>query len=497
MTRVEKMVVTRTATVRDALAAVDAGGEGIALLVDTDERLIRAITDGDLRRLILKGASLDSSIEALTEVTPVTASLGIAPLAALGIMNKHSISHLPLLDKDGRPREVILRRLIDAPVLLSSPHLGDDEIGYVLEAFRTNWIAPLGPNVDAFEVELAQSVGIGHAAAVVSGTAAIHLALRVLSIGHGDRVFCSSLTFIATASPIVYQGAEPVFIDSDPDTWNMSPTALRQALVDANAEGNLPKAVIAVNLYGQSCDMDPILAAAAEFGVPVIEDAAESLGATYKGKPSGTLGRLGIYSFNGNKIITTSGGGMLVSDDEALIAKARFLSTQAREDAPWYEHEQIGYNYRMSNVLAGIGRGQLKVLERRVEARRTVYARYARGLADIDGVRMMPEAEFGRATHWLSACTIDPDKVALSPSELIAVLRRERIEARHVWKPMHLQPIFQAKPYYRHEGTDVGRSLFETGVCLPSGSNMDVEQQDRIIDILRSALLGRGNGARA
>jgi dTDP-4-amino-4,6-dideoxygalactose transaminase len=491
MTRIREMSLTRSATVREALAAVDAGGDGIALLLDDGGRLLRTVTDGDLRRLILEGASLDSTLAALAETAPVTASLGIDPLAALEIMNKHAVSHLPLLDEGGRPQDVLLRRLIDAPVLLSTPHLGDDEIGYVMEAFRTNWIAPLGPNVDAFESELAQYARVGHAAAVSSGTAAIHLALRVLDVGPGDRVFCSSLTFVATAAPIVYQSAEPVFIDSDPETWNMSPQALRQALEQASAEGSLPKAVIVVNLYGQSSDMDPIVAAAAKFGVPVVEDAAESLGATYKGRPSGTLGRLGIFSFNGNKIITTSGGGMLVSDDEALIRRARFLSTQAREDAPWYQHEELGYNYRMSNVLAGIGRGQLKVLDQRVEARRAVYARYADGLADIPGFRMMPEADFGRATHWLSACTLEPGVSAVSPAELMAVLRSERIEARHLWKPMHLQPVFKGRLYYGHEGGDVSKSLFETGVCLPSGSNMKPEQQDRIIDIMSSALLGR------
>ncbi|MDX1253556.1 MAG: aminotransferase class I/II-fold pyridoxal phosphate-dependent enzyme [Gammaproteobacteria bacterium] len=379
---------------------------------------------------------------------------------------------------------------MDEQILLSTPHLGSWEREFVDEAFRTNWIAPLGPNVDAFEREIAAHVGISYAAALSSGTAAIHLALRMLNVGPGDVVFCSSLTFVASANPIVYQWAQPVFIDSEPESWNMSPVALEKAFDRAKREGKLPKAVIVVNLYGQSADMDPIMAICRQYGVPVIEDAAESLGATYKGKASGTFGLMGVYSFNGNKIITTSGGGMLVSEDEGLIKQARFLATQARDPAPHYEHTQVGFNYRMSNILAGVGRGQLKVLESRVEARRSVFKRYQDGLAHISALRWMPEPPSGRGTHWLTACLIDSTQSNITPAELMLRLSRERIEARHIWKPMHSQPLFSSCAYYSHEEkTSISDQLFLQGLCLPSGSNMSIEQQDRIIGIIESVFI--------
>jgi dTDP-4-amino-4,6-dideoxygalactose transaminase len=375
---------------------------------------------------------------------------------------------------------------VDSQILLSTPHIGTSELAYVEEAFRTNWIAPLGPNVDAFESELAALVGAGYAAALSSGTAAIHLALRLLDVRAGDTVFCSSLTFVASANPILYENAIPVFIDSEPETWNMSPIALQTAFAQADKEGRLPKAVIVVNLYGQSADMDPILAICNQYQVPVIEDAAESLGATYKGRASGTLGRLGVYSFNGNKIITTSGGGMLVSDNAALIARARHLSTQSREAAAHYEHTEIGYNYRMSNVLAGIGRGQLQVLNQRVTSRRHVFATYERLLADVPEIEWMPEASYGRANRWLTACTLSGSR---QPADLIKALAKEKIEARPVWKPMHIQPLFAGRAFFPHgPGLDVAADLFHRGVCLPSGSNMTEEQVGRIADVIRAAL---------
>ncbi|MBS0307495.1 MAG: aminotransferase class I/II-fold pyridoxal phosphate-dependent enzyme [Proteobacteria bacterium] len=377
---------------------------------------------------------------------------------------------------------------MDEQILLSTPHMGSAELEFVEEAFRTNWIAPLGPNVDAFEKELAALVGIGHAAAVSSGTAAIHLALRLLNIGAGDEVFCSTLTFAASANPIVYQGAKPVFIDSGPESWNMSAAALEKAFVAAEKKGRLPKAVIVVNLYGQSADMDPILALCDRYGVPMIEDAAESLGAQYKGKASGTFGRLGIYSFNGNKIITTSGGGMLISDDRELIEKARFLATQARDPAPHYEHTQIGYNYRMSNILAGVGRGQLKVLEDRVLSRRAVFEKYREALADVSCLQWMPEPDWSYSTHWLSACTIDPAVTQIGGTALIQRLAQEMIEARPIWKPMHLQPVFADCAYFSHGETSVSDRLFKQGVCLPSGSNMSEAQLERICAAIRKAL---------
>ena len=488
MTDIQKLLVRNSTTLREAMAALEATGRTILLRVNVADRLERTVTDGDLRRLLMGGASLDDTLAALPARPPACTRDGRDRVAALAIMNQRVIDQLPVVDDDGRPIGLFLRRDLDSQILLSTPHMGDEELAFIESAFRTNWIAPLGPNVDAFESELAMHVGISHAAAVSSGTAAIHLALRLLGIRSGDRVFCSTFTFVATANPILYEGAIPVFIDSEPGTWNMSPAALARAFAEAAATQTLPKAVLIVNLYGQSADLDPLLALCHAHGVPVIEDAAESLGATYKGRASGTFGRLGVFSFNGNKIITTSGGGMLVSNDRALIEQARFLATQARDRAPYYQHSQIGYNYRMSNVLAGIGRGQLKVLEQRVTARRGIFARYAAGLAGLP-LTWMPEASFGRSTRWLSTCALQAGDRGLDAPGFIGQLGREKIEARHVWKPLHLQPLFAGCAYYPHEpGHSVSDDLFAHGVCLPSGSNMTAEQQERVIRAIRNAL---------
>jgi pyridoxal phosphate-dependent aminotransferase EpsN len=360
---------------------------------------------------------------------------------------------------------------------------------YINEAFETNWIAPLGPNVDAFEREIANYVGVNDAVAVSSGTAAIHLALSLLEVKKGDRVFCSSLTFVASANPIIYLGAEPVFIDSEPDTWNMSPPALEMALRDAAIEGVLPKAVIVVNLYGQSAKMDEIESLCNSYNVPIIEDAAESIGSTYKGKPSGTFGRLGIYSFNGNKIITTSGGGMLVSDDIELLKHARFLATQAKDPAIHYQHSKLGFNYRLSNVLAGIGRAQLEVLDERVKARRSIFSRYYQALSHIPGLHFMPELENTFSNRWLTALTIDKDITGVTVEEILQVFAEENIEARPVWKPLHLQPLFEGVRYYQHnQSENVSEQLFNNGICLPSGSNMTEMDQMRVINCLINVL---------
>lgn len=374
-------------------------------------------------------------------------------------------------------------------IYLSSPHMSGNEQKYINEAFETNWIAPLGPNVDAFEREIATYTGVNEAAAVSSGTAAIHLALSLLGVEKGDTVFCSTLTFIASANPILYLGAEPVFIDSEPETWNMSPQALGNALKDAASIGKLPKAVLVVNLYGQSAKMDELLAICDEYDVTLIEDAAESLGSFYKGKPSGSFGRFGIFSFNGNKIITTSGGGMLVSNDGAAIQKARFLATQARDPAPHYQHSSVGYNYRMSNILAGIGRAQLEVLEERVEARRMIFARYYEELAGILGINFMPELEHTYSNRWLTALTVDAKEVGVTVTQLLKALEIENIEARPVWKPLHLQPLFKDVKYYPHEGEEsLADSLFMNGICLPSGSNMEELDQARVINCIKNQL---------
>lgn len=481
--RIDDLLIRPETTLREALAAMSRGARNILLLVEPDGRLRRTVTDGDLRRLLLDGTALESTLDLLPDRTPWTVAEGTGPESVLALMHRHGIDQVPVLDAAGRPVGVHLRRELDRPILLSTPHLSEHEREYVEQAFASNWIAPLGPNVDAFERELADRVGVGHAAALSSGTAAIHLGLKLLGVEPGDTVFCSSLTFVATANPVRYLGAEPVFIDSEPTTWNMSPLALARAMEDADRRGRLPKAVVPVGLYGQSPDMDPIVAICRRYGVPILEDAAESLGATYQGRDAGTFGRLGIYSFNGNKIITTSGGGMLVGDDPELIERARFLATQARDPAPHYQHTETGFNYRMSNILAGIGRGQLEVLDERVAQRRGVFDRYLLGLGHLDGFGWMPEPEGFHSTRWLTAATIDPDAVGLSAGDLVRRLAEVRIEARPVWKPMHLQPLFEGCPYWSHEpGRSVSDDLFARGICLPSGSNMTPEEQRRVID---------------
>ncbi|WP_446715867.1 DegT/DnrJ/EryC1/StrS family aminotransferase [Bacillus sp. OTU2372] len=367
--------------------------------------------------------------------------------------------------------------------------MSGNELKYINEAFQTNWLAPLGPNVDAFEKELANHVGVNEAVAVSSGTAAIHLALSLLDVKKGDKIFCSSLTFIASANPIIYQGAEPVFIDSEPETWNMSPQALKRAFKKAASDGKLPKAVVVVNLYGQSAKMDEIISLCDEYDVPIIEDAAESLGSTYKGKASGTFGKFGIYSFNGNKIITTSGGGMLISNDSDLLRKARFLATQARDPAPHYQHSQIGFNYRMSNILAGIGRAQLQVLENRVHARKSIFDKYNLELSNLPGFYFMPELKETTSNRWLTALTIDKYESGVSVKELLNALSEENIEARPVWKPLHLQPVFQGVQYYPHSPNDsISDLLFESGICLPSGSNMTDDDLLRVIQCIKDVV---------
>jgi pyridoxal phosphate-dependent aminotransferase EpsN len=365
---------------------------------------------------------------------------------------------------------------------LSSPHMGEWEQRYVAEAFATNWVAPVGPHVEAFEREFCQLTGARHAAAVSSGTAALHLALQLVGVGAGHEVLVSTLTFSASANPVRYLGGVPTFVDSERASWNMDPALLEQALSRRARDGKLPKAVVVVHLYGQSADLEPILAACARYGVPLIEDAAEALGTTYKGRAPGTFGKAGVFSFNGNKIITTSGGGMLVSEDEALVRHAVKLATQARDPAPHYEHSEVGYNYRLSNVLAGIGRGQLRVLEDRVQARRRNFDYYARHLGDLPGVQFMPEAPWGRHTRWLTTLTIDPAKFGADREAVRAALERENIEARPVWKPMHLQPVFRGCECV---GGAVSEELFEQGLCLPSGSNLAESDLQRVVSIVQ------------
>lgn len=357
----------------------------------------------------------------------------------------------------------------------------------VAEAIASNWIAPTGPDVDALEREFAAAVGSAHAAATGSGTAALHLALRLAGVGPGDTVFVSTLTFVASVNPALYLGATPYFIDSERRSWNMDPALLEEALEAHARRGKLPKAVVLVHLYGQSADVAPIKAACDRYGVTLIEDAAEALGATYHGRAPGTFGPFGIYSFNGNKIITTSGGGMLVSEDGAAVARARKLASQAREPAPHYEHVEVGYNYRLSNVLAALGRVQLRRLEDCVAARRRVFGIYRDGFAELPGLSFMPEAPWGRCTRWLTCLTIDPEEFGTDRDAVIASLAAANIEARPVWKPMHQQPVFAGLGV---AGGAVADDLFARGVCLPSGSALTAEQLVRVIGIVRRVAAG-------
>lgn len=370
--------------------------------------------------------------------------------------------------------------MTQSKIWLSSPHMGGGELKYVNEAFDTNWVAPLGPNVLGFEKDLETYIGEGKAiAALSSGTAAIHLALVLLDVRPGDEVICQSFTFSASANPILYQGAQPVFVDSEKETWNICPVALEAAIVDRIAKGRKPKAIIAVHLYGMPCKVEAIQAISLKHGIPLIEDSAEALGSTYKGQKCGTFGYFGALSFNGNKIITTSGGGALVTPNIELKEKAVFFATQSRDQAPHYQHSEIGYNYRLSNICAGIGRGQMEVLNKHILLRRAMHDFYVSYFKNIDGVTVFsePSSEY-YSNHWLTAILIDPSKTGGKTREDLRIaLEKENIECRPLWKPMHLQPIFEDCPYYGH---DTAEKLFENGLCLPSGSNLGEDEKERI-----------------
>lgn len=371
---------------------------------------------------------------------------------------------------------------MDKKVFLASPHMSKEgyEQEYVKEAFDTNWIAPLGANVNNFEKELAEYVGAGHAAALSSGTAAIHMGLQALGVQKGDIVFCQALTFSASANPIVYKEATPVFIDSEYETWNMDPKALEKAF-----EKYTPKAVIVVHLYGIPAKMDEIMKICQKHNVPILEDAAESLGATINGKQTGTFGKFGAFSFNGNKIITTSGGGMLVSDDEERIAKVRFWATQSREKFRYYEHKEIGYNYRLSNISAGIGRGQLKVLDERIAEKTGIYNTYKEGFKNIKEIQMQPYMQNSKPNFWLSAIILDKDS-KVTPLQIIEALEKENIESRFIWKPMQLQPVFADRDFITlNESGSVSEDIFSRGVCLPSDTKMTKEEQAKVIEIIK------------
>ena len=369
-------------------------------------------------------------------------------------------------------------------ILLSVPHMGGGEQQYVAEAFASNWLSTVGPNLGAFEEEFEARIGLP-SVALASGTAAIHLGLRLLDVGPGDDVFCSTLTFAASANPVRYLGATPTFIDSDRATWNRDPELLEDALRDRAKRNRLPRAIIVVHLFGQCADMDPIIDAADRYGVPVLEDAAEALGATYQGRPAGTFGAVAAFSFNGNKIITTTGGGMLVTRKREWANRARFWSTQARDPGIAYEHSELGYNYRMSNVLAGIGRGQLRVLDLRIEQRRSIAFRYRDAFADVPGISLMPQAPYGLHSNWLSCFLIDENAFGCSRDTLLKRLDRAGVESRPVWKPLHLQQLYTACDHY---GGAVAEDLFRRGICLPSSSSLTADEQNHVVKEVRCAV---------
>ena len=368
-------------------------------------------------------------------------------------------------------------------IYLSAPHMGGKELDFIHNAFEENWIAPLGPNVDGFEKELSEYLGNKvSVAALSSGTAALHLALIMLGVERGDDVLVSSFTFSASVNPIVYLGANPVFIDSEPGTWNMSPDFLEKAIKDKLKENKKPKAIVVVHLYGMPAKMDEIMQIAQKYDIPVVEDAAEALGSKFRGEFCGTLGKMGVFSFNGNKIITTSGGGALAAKDDKYIQRARFLATQAREPAPYYLHKEIGYNYRMSNIVAGIGRGQLQVLQNRVDTKRKINNRYRDIFSGVNGVEFLtePDDRFF-SNYWLTTVLIDKDKAGFSAEDLRLAFEQDNIESRPLWKPMHQQPVFEKYEYY---GEGCSDRLFDKGLCLPSGTNMNEEDWERIEKVI-------------
>ncbi len=368
-------------------------------------------------------------------------------------------------------------------IYLSPPEVGGEERRMLIEAFDSNWIAPVGPDIDAFERELADRVGAGHAVALSSGTAALHLALMLVGVGPGDDVLVPSFTFVASAASVVYLGANPVLVDSTPSSWNIDPDLVAAELAERARSGRLPAALVTVDLYGQCADYDRLTELADEYDVPLVADAAEALGATYRGRPAGSFGRAAVFSFNGNKIITTSGGGMLVSDSADLVERARFLATQARDPFPHYEHSELGYNYRLSNLLAALGRAQLRGLDSRIERRKKINASYREALGDVPGIGFLPVADYGEPNWWLTCIVVDPNLFGADREQIRLALESSDIESRPTWKPLHLQPVFKGIPTV---GGSVCAGIFERGLCLPTGSALSESDQTRVVEIIRS-----------
>lgn len=476
-------------TLRTALSRIDALDEKMCVVHDADGNVLRTVTDGDVRRFLLAGGALDDTLDALPKKKPITALRGTSDAEQLQAMQDNEIHAIVIVDDLGAPVQIRSRTSLERKILLSPPHLGETEMTYVQGALDGNWVAPAGPNLTEFESAFAKLSARSHALAVSSGTAALHLALRVLGVEAGDRVYVSDLTFVASVQPILYQNATPVLIDSEPISWNMSPAALERKLAQDKVAGILPAAIIIVHLYGQSADMVALMELADSYGIPVIEDATESLGARIGGKPSGAHGLLSAFSFNGNKMITTSGGGALVSDRADLIDYARKLSTQGRDSAEHYQHSTLAYNYRMSNVLAGIGLGQLDVLDAHVQRRREIFDLYRKVLSDLSGVSFQGDSVDSLGCRWLTVIDCDPDVISLHPYQIMRRLSQFGIETRPAWKPMHMQPLCRNFEFVPHtEQHIVSSSLFLRSLCLPSGSKMSDQDVTFVAATIRNII---------
>ena len=490
-TAIDRCKLSLCDTIRFTMAKLEVLQLKLCVVCDTEGRVVRTVTDGDVRRFLLSGGAIDDPLAALPTKKPILALHGTPDPELLDAMVNNDINAIVLVDKVGTPVGLCSRVSLDKKILLSPPHLGDREMKHVQEAFDSNWIAPAGPNLAKFENNLANTIGHQHVLAVSSGTAALHLALRVLGISAGDRVYVSDLTFIASVQPILYEHAVPVFIDSEPSSWNMSPIALERKLMKDQVSGDLPAAIVVVHLYGQVADMPAIMRLAEKYEIPVIEDAAESLGATIDNKPCGSSGILSAFSFNGNKMITTSGGGALASHSSNLIERARNLATQGRDPAEHYQHSSISYNYRMSNVLAGIGVGQLSVLADRVTRRREIFEIYRQGLTDKIGFSFQEETLNSFGCRWLSVAELNPDIIYLHPYQIMRRLSQLGIETRPAWKPMHMQPLCSKYEFEPHSEEDVVSStLFLRSLCLPSGSAMLNTDVERVINSIENVILG-------
>ena len=483
LNKLDAYCLNNESTIIEALKALDTIEIKLAIVVDDDGSIVRTVSDGDIRRAIVSGFALDTKLIELNFGKPITAPFDANEHEIKSLLATNNIQTIVKVDEFRKPLSIVSSVGRLGLTYLSPPHLGVNEIHYLMDAIEDNWVAPAGPNLQRFERDLAQKVDRNYACAVSSGTAAIHLALRAIGVEEGHRVYVSDLTFAASLQPILYQRAEPVLIDCEQYTWNMSPGALRAALELDKSKGSLPKAIILVHLYGQLADIEAISKIAAEYGIPIVEDAAESLGATYGGKASSHKSLITTFSFNGNKIITTSSGGAVLTDEKELDAKIRHLSTQGRDRAEHYQHSEMAYNYRMSNLLAGIGIGQLEVLEDRVKRRLEIFNRYKSAFSNVKGVSFQNDSKGNRGNRWLTVLKFDPNLIQIHPYNLLRQLKGHKIETRPCWKPMHLQPLCKSFEFFSHSKLSaVSTEIYFTSLCMPSGSAMNDIEVDLVIE---------------